>query len=81
MSPRLKLYHDGDGIEYLEVTCEECGYSWNMETADDKPKEIMEGKEEEVIPESLKLLRDTQAETEKKAAEDEDTKEAPVEKV
>ena len=49
-----------DEEEYIEVVCGGCGYTWNMATADaGKKREIMEGKKEEEIPESLKLLRDT----------------------
>ena len=52
MSPMLKLIELSDGKECLEVTCEECGYSWNMETADsEKKKEIMEVKKEQEVKE------------------------------
>ena len=67
----LKLYGT-DEEEYIEVTCGGCGNTWNMETADaEKNREIMEVKKKVAeTPESLKLLRDTQAETEKKAIEE-----------
>jgi len=37
---------DKNEPEYIEVMCEICGFSWDMETADNKPKEIMEKAEE-----------------------------------
>lgn len=35
-----------DGREYIEVTCEMCGYHWNMETADAGKKQVILEKKE-----------------------------------
>ena len=70
----LKLYGI-DEEEYIEVTCSECGYTWNMATADSGKKQVI--LEEEKAP--PKEYEET--EEGMKAKEDDDTKLAPVEKV
>lgn len=63
MSPLLQFCWLTDGREYLKVTCEECGYTWNMETADKDKKEL-------ILEEKIEV---------KVNGEDEETKLAPVE--
>lgn len=88
----LKLYHDQEGSEYIEVTCGCCGYTWNMETADSGKKGvILECKDEIAVTGSkvklvdeksaLSLLKENEQVLKEGMGkvEDEDTKPAPVE--
>lgn len=75
MSPRLEFCWLTDGREYLKVTCEECGYHWNMETADSGKKELI--LEEEKPPE--KFYEETEEGMKAKEDDGQDTRLAPVE--
>jgi len=79
LSPQVPYSWGADAkgdYEWLKVTCSECGYTWNMETADSGKKQVILEEPGDHIPEKSAL--DLLKENEKVLKEDDETKLAPV---